>query len=157
MEGLIRIEAGTTKNGKEGQRFPFRNRCERCLKGIGTTRPPGIAFVCYRQDKQGHARPIGDFRKAWAKALEQAGLASGILFHDLRRSAVRNFIRAGVGQRVAQSISGHLSGSIFDRYNITSAADITEAGRKLENFLGENSYKAVTNRTTTQQGDIAVN
>jgi len=43
-------------------------------------------------------------------------------------------VRAGVPEKVAQTISGHLTRSVFERYNITSGADVVEAGRKLELF-----------------------
>ena len=42
-------------------------------------------------------RPVGDIRKAWGTACTAAGVG-GTLFHDLRRSAVRNFEKAGVSQ-----------------------------------------------------------
>lgn len=67
-------------------------------------------------------RPVGDFRKTWATACKAAGVP-GRRFHDLRRSGIRNLIRAGVGQAVAMSISGHRTVSTFIRYDISSDDD----------------------------------
>ena len=59
--------------------------------------------------------PIEDFRKAFDTAADAAGI-KGILVHDVRRSAVRNFIRAGIKETVAMTMSGYRTGSIYDRY-----------------------------------------
>ena len=69
-------------------------------------------------------RPVAptSLRNWWREAVAAAGCA-GTLFHDLRRSGVRNMIRAGVTEPVAMSISGHQSAAIFRRYNITTIDD----------------------------------
>jgi integrase len=69
-------------------------------------------------------RPVAptSLRNWWRAAAAGAG-HPGLLFHDLRRSGVRNMIRAGVTEPVAMSISGHQSASVFRRYNITSVDD----------------------------------
>jgi len=96
-------------------------------------RPDGVdglaAYVFHRQ-----GRPIGEFRKSWATACRKANLPDK-LFHDLRRTGVRNMIRAGVPQSVAMAISGHRTISMFLRYNITSDQDMREAIRTTESHL----------------------
>jgi hypothetical protein len=47
----------------------------------------------------------------------------GALFHDLRRSGIRDLVRAGVPQSVCMAISGHRTVSTFLRYDIASEED----------------------------------
>ena len=61
----------------------------------------------------------------------------GRIFHDLRRSAVRNMIRAGVSDKVAMQISGHRTPAMLWRYDITDTRDVVEAGKRTEKYLAD--------------------
>lgn len=74
------------------------------------------------------------FSELWENARKAAGLP-GKLFHDYRRTAARNMIRAGVPQAVAKGVTGHKTDSMFSRYNITSGDDMREALRKQREHL----------------------
>jgi integrase len=76
-------------------------------------------------------QPILDFRGAWRKACAAAKVP-GLLFHDLRRSAVRNLVGAGVDQAVAMRITGHKTASVFQRYRIVADDDVRAALERTE-------------------------
>jgi hypothetical protein len=67
----------------------------------------------------------------------QGGGLTGRLFHDFRRTGVRNLVRAGVSQTVAMAISGHRTASVFRRYDITSEADIAAAVERVSTYLDQ--------------------
>ena len=88
-----------------------------------------------------------NLRKAWVKACAATGLGtlgdgwrySGLIVHDLRRSAVKNLIAAGVPEKVCMAITGHKTRTVFDRYHIVDTTDVQRAMRRVEeNASGEN-------------------
>jgi integrase len=127
----VRLDAHTTKNG-EARSFPFTAEIETILKGQlakherlkkeGTISP----FVFQRDGER-----IVTFRTAWKNACKAAG-SPGKLIHDMRRSAVRTFERAGVPRSVAMSIVGHKTESIYRRYAIVDEAIQREAAVRLD-------------------------
>ena len=74
---------------------------------------------------------VVDPRKSWA-ALCAASDCAGLLIHDLRRSAIRNMVRAGIPETVCMKISGHKTRHIFDAYNLSSERDLIAATEKIE-------------------------
>ena len=57
--------------------------------------------------------------------------------HDLRRTAARNMIRAGVPEKLVLDIVGWKTRAMLDRYNITDERDVHHAGEKLTRFHDE--------------------
>jgi integrase len=132
---LIRLEEDQTKNA-EARTVPL----------------PAVLVMMLAEIKPKTGRVFSDtnLRTEWQKASAASGLGTrtliepededaypwykytGLLIHDLRRSAVRNLVNAGVPERVAMKISGHKTRAVFDRYHIVSTDDVTNAMRRLE-------------------------
>ena len=130
--GTATLDAGTTKNG-EARVFPFAalDELRTLLEGqrAESERLKRQGVICPRVFHR-NGKPIRTFYGAWKAACRSAG-CPGRIPHDFRRAAVRNLVRAGVPDAVAMRLSGHLTRSVFDRYNITSEADLQDAARKL--------------------------
>ena len=128
---LIRLEPEQTKTS-EARVLPLPS----VLVNMLTTIEP----------KKGRVFDGTNLRKEWMTACAACGLGTkieiegkpydphyeGLTLHDLRRSAVRNLINAGVRERVAMQITGHKTRSVFDRYHIVSPVDVTNAMRAVE-------------------------
>ena len=81
-----------------------------------------------------HRMTVRAWKYCWAKACAAANLP-GRYLHDCRRTAARNFVRAGVPERVAMVLLGHNTRSVFDRYNIVCEREFHEAGERLGIYL----------------------
>ena len=131
----IRLRGENSKNG-EGRTITVVSQMadlidrRKAACQVKTANGVMIAALVFHHD----GKPIVDFRKAWTTACKMSNV-QGNLFHELRRTAIRNIVRVGVLERVAVSISGHKTRSIFDRYNIVSERDLREAMQRTQECL----------------------
>jgi integrase len=144
--GLIRLEEEQTKTD-EARIVPLPDVLIKMLEPI--------------KPKAGTVFHDTNLRKSWQKACVAVGLGKyrdpknpytggydGLIIHDLRRSAVRNLIAAGVSEKVAMTISGHKTREVFDRYHIVDTTDVKNAMSLVEGYMpvkrmsfGEKSVK----------------
>ena len=116
----VRLDPGTTKNrdGRVAYLSPelltVLTAQAAATQELERRRGCIIPWVFHRNGAR-----ILRFLGSWRTACTKAGVP-GMLFHDLRRTAVRNMVRAGVPERVAMQISGHKTRAVFGRYNIVS-------------------------------------
>jgi integrase len=142
----VRLEPDETKND-EPRIIPLNEELFQILamqKQIRDQQWPDCDWVFFRYAS---GQRIKYFYDAWQTACEKAGLATEDgkakkLFHDLRRTGVRNLVRAGVPERIAMAISGHKTRSVFDRYNIVNTKDLHWGMSKLDPSL-KNEPEAV--------------
>jgi len=150
-QDAIRLRAENSKN-KRQRVLPLRGELADIIERARQNRRLDCPFV-FHVDGQ----PTGDFRKAWHNACVAAGLGTfekigeekdakkvyfGLLIHDLRRSAVRNMVRAGIPEKVAMGLSGHKTRAIFDRYHIVSEDDLAQASERLFGHLASEAQAA---------------
>jgi integrase len=128
-EGWIRLESGATKNG-HGRTVPLVPEARAALIEWRKKMPQKYAdceWVCHYLGKRMKKVP----KKMWRTTCDRLEMP-GKLFHDLRRTAVRNMVRAGISERIAMEISGHRTRSVFDRYDIVDEADLLGAAVRLQ-------------------------
>jgi integrase len=144
--GEVRLDAGTTKNG-DGRviymttdlrtMLTAQHTAHQQLKKAGMIIPNVFwRMVAHKRGGEKTPQPIVSLTKAWRVACRAAG-CPGRIPHDLRRTAVRNFVRSGIPERVAMQMTGHKTPSVFQRYNIVSDGDLREAANKLNVAIGQ--------------------
>jgi integrase len=170
---VIRLDPGTTKNS-DGREVFMTDALHSLLSGCVTGKGPEEAVF-----SRSNGIAVRSFRDAWEKACINAGVGqclclgcaspvtsaepcgncgsnrtkySGLIFHDLRRTAARNLRRAGIAETVIMKIGGWRTRSVFERYAIVSRGDIVEAMQKLET----NQRESLASHEIGHAGDIAL-
>ena len=142
----ITLEAADAKTGEprtlamvgtDLQGVLARRTKARQVKGTNGTTSPALLFFHHG------GKAIVDVRKAWHTAVRKAGVPN-LLWHDLRRSAVKNMDEAGISRDVAMSISGHKSQAMYSRYNITTTKRTRQALEQVQEYREATAGKVVS-------------
>jgi integrase len=116
----ITLSRARTK-GEDARRFPIADAPELRELLLARWRRRDGVYVFHNAGK-----PIGNFQRAWKRACRAAGVP-GRLVHDLRRTAAREFVEAGVSEGRIMRLCGWRTRAMFDRYNIVNQEDLKHA------------------------------
>ena len=131
MEGTISLPPSQSKNKKP--RIIAMTSEVKVLIAMLVHGKQSDDFVFTRTEGRYKGQPIRDLRNAWAEMFNAAGVEPRKI-HDMRRSAIMNGMERGVDRDSMKKISGHVTDSVFSRYNIQTldrlrkAASLIEAG-----------------------------
>lgn len=156
VAGQIRLEPGTTKNGK-GRVFPMTEELRRLLevcalasrssasaKKLGdSVKVSTVQAFSTQHVFSFNGRPVGQFFRSWRTANHKAGLPciygtngkvirAVRLFHDLRRSCVKLLLSQGIPEYQVMRMCGWLTRSVLDRYAIFGESDLASARDKMD-------------------------
>ena len=164
LQRVIRLAPGTTKNSEGREVFmtdSLHLLLRACVDGKG---PEDAVFT------RPNGEPVKSCREAWERACCKAGVGqfncadcnalsltgnkcpkcagsrmkyTGLIFHDLRRTAARNLRRAGISETVIMKIGGWRTRSVFERYAIVSRGDMVDAMQKLQRCEDESQKSHV--------------
>jgi len=132
-QGIVRLEVGETKND-EGRTVFLDQELKEYIEQQIARRNKSKNIMPYVFLNSNESDRVKDFSKAWHTACKKAQIGKR-LFHDIRRTAIRNMVRSGIPERVAMMISGHKTRTVFDRYNIVSDTDLKLAAQRQETYL----------------------
>jgi integrase len=149
QQGIVTLDPGETKND-EGRSVYLDEELKQIFQELWEARKESGKLLPYIFLNRKGSYRLKQFNKAWKNACKNAKIGKR-LFHDLRRTAIRNMVRAGTPERVAMMVSGHKTRSVFERYNIVSDADLKMAAQRQEAYLRSQAVTKTVTITNLQE------
>lgn len=129
--GTLRLRPEDAKIGR-ARVVPLVGPLETLLERRIKARRPGVPFVFHVAGKRAVRLSGGLLDRLyddWRRALKAAALPLTLIPYDLRRSALRNTLKAGADKRTAMALGGWLTDSTFYRYQVVTDDDLAGAIR----------------------------
>jgi integrase len=136
---IVRLSRKNEKT-KNPRTLPLVGELREVIENRIKARQLDCPYVFHRSGKV-----IKSFRNAFKAACVKVGLGRvvedeqtgkvkyiGITPHDMRRSAIRNFRKAGVSESEGMKISGHRTNSVYKRYDIIDEEDQRNTMEKVQ-------------------------
>jgi integrase len=133
FNGIVRIEPGESKND-EARTIYLDDELKEVINHQWEYRRKSKNLTPYVFPNRWGTGQIGKIGHSWNKACKDAKIGKK-LFHDFRRTAVRNMVRSGIPESVAMKVSGHKTRSVFERYNIVNDRYLQLAAQRQEAYL----------------------
>lgn len=137
---VIRPPASQSANKIVGM-WPIYGDLERLLRVAHfqhEAETPDVPWIIHRDGRQLHNHD--DYRFPWAHAAQLAGLPD-LHIHDLRRTAARNMLAAGVPETEVCKVIGWKGPEMLRRYAIQDELAAARAGRRTAEYLtAEKTY-----------------
>lgn len=133
-EGLIRLPGDKSKN-REARDVPFSSAwCPRLVEILReAVRGKGAEERLFTRGK-GSDREVKRFDKLWRLVTAMAGMTQRLLVHDLRRTACRNMLEAGMTKEDIKIICGWKTDSMFNRYALRNPERLRREMHKLGEY-----------------------
>jgi integrase len=133
---MVRLPGEFSKN-KKPRTLPIEGALKEIIERRIEARDMACPYVFHRNGKQ-----IKSFRRAFKTSAAGAGLG-GLVPHDMRRSAVRNFRKAGLSETEGMKFSGHKTNSTYRRYDIVDETDLREAMQRAQEYSKQEAQRKV--------------
>jgi integrase len=140
--GSVTLQAAFSKNGTS-YTLPLEGELLGVIQRAWKTRKSDCAFVFHSD-----GRRLKYFQRAWKTACKRIARPE-LLFHDMRRSAARNLVNAGVPERICMDITGHKTRAMFDRYAIVSPDNLSSAMVKVSAYVLDRETNASAPKVVT--------
>jgi len=140
-KGFIRLSAQETKEGKP-KSIPMNHFVREVLEGLPRHIHHDYVFT-YKGEPIGH-----DFRRSVRTACRKAGIPiaseepGGFTFHNVRRTAKTNMLRAGIDKALRDTILGHSLKGMDEYYLKPSDEDLRTAMDRYTEWLDDQISKA---------------